>query len=93
MSGGMNMRTRLLPLIVLLALLVGPSWFAGTAYAQYQYYCYAPDGATYWEFNPCDYEGYYNSDYNKGPPYNFGENNFHGRPLNSQTERDHPRGQ
>jgi len=86
-----KMRAQLLTLIVLWALMGGLYWLTGTAYAQYQYYCYTPDNLTYWAHNPCAYEGYYNFDYDKGPPYNFHQYDFHGCPLTPQTERDHPR--
>jgi hypothetical protein len=85
------MRALLLTLVVLWVLLWGVFLSADTACAQYQYYCHTPDGLTYWAHNPCAYEGYYNFDYDKGPPYNFHQNDFHGCPLTKETERDHPR--
>lgn len=86
-----KMRAQFLTLIIFLALSGGLCWSVGTAHAQYQYYCHTPDGLSYWAYNPCAYEGYYNYDYDKGYPYNFNRNTFQGRPLNKQTERDHPR--
>jgi hypothetical protein len=79
------MRARFLFLIVFLALLAIPFWFTGTAHAQYQYYCKTPDGLTYWAYNPCAYGGSYNSDYDKGYPYKFHQNTFHGSPLGNSN--------
>lgn len=82
------MRTMLLPFFILLALLVGPYWFAGTAHAQYQYYCYTPDNLTYWSHNPCAFEGFKNRDFDRGYPYAFHQRDFDGSPLDGNSARD-----
>ena len=86
------MRARFLFLVVLLTLSVGVFWFAGTAGAQYQYYCRTPDGLTYWAYNPCDYQGAYNNDYDKGHPYNFHQHTFNGTPLGQRDTDTGARG-
>ena len=78
------MRTKFLLLIIFLTLLAVPFSFAGTAHAQYQYYCSTPDGLTYWAYNPCAYNGSYNHDYDRGYPYNFHQNDFNGTPLENK---------
>jgi hypothetical protein len=80
------MRVRLVFLGVIL--MVAAFCFSGTARAQYRYYCETPDGSHYWANNPCDYKGYRNEDYNKGYPYNFHQKDFHGSPLNKDSEGD-----
>jgi hypothetical protein len=82
------MRARFLFPILLFVFLVGPYLFAGTAHAQYQYFCATPDGLTYWDHNPCAYEGFKNHDFDKGPPYSFNRHTFQGSPLDENSSRD-----
>jgi hypothetical protein len=81
------MYKRFLFLMIFLSLLVGPYLFAGTAHAQFQYFCKTPDGLPYWDYDPCAYQGSYNHDFDKGYPYNFNRNNFNRTPLDENSAR------